>query len=365
MSPQQLRYPFSQPPLVGTTVTVAPGIKWLRMSLPMKLDHINLYLLDAGDGWWIIDTGMKIGETRDHWETIFENELEGKPVLAVLCTHMHPDHCGQAGWLCDKWRVPLYMTRTEYLYARTLSKLGAEDIAWTHVDFYRRAGIHDYSLEKAREQQHGFGSVVEPLPRAYRRLADGDFVTVGNLRWRVLTGQGHSPEHACLYNESLNVLLAGDQVIPRITSNVSVMAMEPEANPLRLWMDSHRKFLDQLPADTLVLPAHNTPFYGLHHRLRALLTHHEDHLLALEEACVEPKTALELLPVLFKRKLDQSQQGLALGECIAHLHLLMYRGQMLRDLDDDGCYRYHSIDESLPVRARPGTHTAHDGPLEV
>ena len=365
MSSTSLRYPFPDPPEPGTTIEVAPGIKWLRMSLPMRLDHINLYLVDAGAGWWVIDTGMKVGDTQANWEKVFAEEMGGKPVVAVLCTHMHPDHSGQAGWLCDRWQAPLYMTRAEYLMGRTLSQSTAEDLSWRYEEFYHLAGRTDFNLESERRTFRGFGSVVERYPSAYRRLEDGQVLVIGDRRWRVITGQGHSPDHACLYCESLNVLLAGDQVIPRITSNVSVGPMEPDANPLRLWMDSHRKFLDQLPADALVLPSHNKPFYGLHKRLRALLNHHEDHLLALEEACVEPQTAIDLLPVLFKRELDSSQMGLALGECIAHLHLLIYRGQMARELHEDGCYRYTSVDETLPVRARPGTHVPLESPMEV
>jgi len=185
------------------------------------------------------------------------------------------------------------------------------------------------------------------------------------VRWRIVVGRGHSPEHACLYSASLNVLISGDQVIPRITSNVSVSPGEPEGNPLRYWLASHQSFLEQLPADALVLPAHNTPFLGLHHRLRYLIQHHEDHLLALEDACREPKTAVELLPVLFKRKLDGNLIELALGECVAHLNYLYKRGQVERIEDDEGVYRFLSVDETLESRLRLGGHIPDDGPLQV
>ena len=191
------------------------------------------------------------------------------------------------------------------------------------------------------------------MPTAYRRLVDGAFLTINGQRWRVVVGRGHCPEHACLYSESLNILISGDQVIPKITSNVSVMAGEPEANPLNEWLASHERFLDILPADALVLPAHNAPFYGLHERLRYLIEHHEEHLLALEEACVDKApTAMELLPVLFKRPLDEHQLGLALGECIAHLNYLHQRGQLAREVNDKGQLRYRSIDDTLPMRLR-------------
>ena len=177
--------------------------------------------------------------------------------------------------------------------------------------------------------------------------------------------RGHSPEHVCLYSAALNVLISGDQVIPRITSNVSVSSSEPEGNPLRHWMASHQKFLEALPADPLVLPAHNLPFYGLHHRLRSLIQHHEDHLLALEQACLTPSTALELLPVLFKRELDDFQVDMALGECIAHLNYLVHRGQLNRELNTSGAWLYRSIDDSLQQRLRQMSHIPDDQPLQV
>jgi glyoxylase-like metal-dependent hydrolase (beta-lactamase superfamily II) len=344
---------------------VAPGIRWLRMPLPMALDHINLYLLEDDDGWWIIDTGIGFGPTQELWQQIFDRELGGKPIKAVLCTHMHPDHVGQAGWICDKWRVPLYMTMGEYMSARTYSKMTVDDLSWTSERYYRSAGMDADYFPAMKARFRGFGSVVEKMPGAYRRLEHSDYLTIGGVRWRVVVGSGHSPEHACLYSAALNVLISGDQVIPRITSNVSVSPGEPEGNPLRQWLASHQSFLEQLPADSLVLPAHNTPFFGLHDRLRFLVQHHEDHLLALEDACREPHSAYQLLPVLFKRELDEQQIDMALGECVAHLNYLTLRGQLQREEDAEGVYRYLSVDSTLEQRLRQGGHTPAEAPLQV
>jgi len=323
------------------------------MPLPMALDHINLYLLEDSDGWWIIDTGMKVGPTQTLWEKIFANELDGKPVKAVLSTHFHPDHIGMAGWLCDHWRVPFYMTQTEYLSGLSFSRMGKDDYGWTSEQHMHRSGYSAEQITQSKENFGGFGSIIHPMPNAFRRLCDGDRLSINGNSWRIIVGRGHSPEHACLYSESLNILISGDQVIPRITSNISVMGSEPEANPLRDWLHSLEHLLEELPADSLVLPAHNAPFTGLHRRLRYLIEHHEDHLLALEEACLERgQSAVELLPVLFKRKLDKHSLGLAVGECIAHLNYLLYRGQVERSLDDRGRYQYHSVDDTLGLRLR-------------
>ena len=363
MSTAGLEYPFADTPAPGELREIVPGVLWLRMPLPMALDHINLYLLEDTDGWWIVDTGIAVGPTRDMWKRVFATHLAGKPVKAVISTHCHPDHIGLAGWLCERWRVPFYMTQAEYFSSLVFSRLQAEHFSWTSEQFMQRAGYTREQVERVRKSFGGYSKFVEPLPTAYLRLVDGGSLVIKDRRWRVVVGKGHSPEHACLYCEALNILLSGDQVIPRITSNISVMALEPEANPLKQWFRSHERFLDLLPADALVLPAHNTPFRGLHERLRYLIEHHEDHLLALEQACLDATpTPMELLPVMFKRKLDDNHLGLALGECIGHLNFLHQRGQLARETDAQGRHRYRSIDATLSQRLRARRYEADDSP---
>ena len=208
-------------------------------------------------------------------------------------------------------------------------------------------------------------SKVAAFPVGFRRLQEGDVLAIGGHDWLVMVGSGHSPEHACLFCKSLRVLISGDQILPVITSNVSVHPSEPEANPLKVWMESHDRFLD-LPEDTFVLPAHNLPFYGVRQRLRALINHHEDRMLAIAEHCTTPHTAKALLPVLFKRKLDARQTMMALGEAIAHCHLLLHRNRIERQLDDDGVFRYVSIDPDLARRQHPNQHDEpDDAPMMV
>lgn len=358
-----IRYLFEDAPEPGQVREIAAGILWLRMPLPMELDHINLYLLEDDDGWWVIDTGINVDPTRELWEGVFERELAGKPIKAVVSTHYHPDHTGMAGWLCERWGAPFYMTEREYFTGIAFSRTTREHYSWTTAQYLSRCGYTAEQINAVKDNFGGFGSVITPMPLAYRRLEDGASLSINGNRWQIIIGNGHSPEHACLYCAALNILISGDQVIPRITSNVSVSASEPEGNPLKDWLYSHERFLERLPADALVLPAHNTPFYGLHERLRFLIEHHEEHLLALEQACLTATpTAMELLPTLFKRKLRDHHVGLALGECNAHLNFLLHRGQLAREEDEEGRYRYRSVDETLPMRLRKHEPSVDEGP---
>lgn len=365
----ELEYPYREHPAPGTTQEVVPGVRWLTMPMGGSLNHINLYLLEDDAGWWVVDTGLSLAETSELWREIFAADLGGRPVVGVICTHMHPDHVGQAKMITDEFRCPLYMTRAEYYQARAFSGGGATHHAtWISREFYIRAGMPADYLEALRRQWEGrasAGMTMPEMPAGYQRLEDGDVLTIGGRQWHVVVGAGHSPEHACLYCPSQKVLLSGDQILPVITSNVSVHPTEPEANPLKEWMESHDRFLE-LPGDLLVLPAHNLPFYGIRARLRALISHHEDRMLAIEEHCVQPALAKDLLPVLFARELDPRQMMMALGEAIAHLHLLMHRNRIERTLHEDGCYRFRSIDPDLARRAHPDRHDApSDGPMMV
>ncbi len=340
----QLEHPFEDVPRPAETIAVASGIKWLRMPLPFKgLDHINLWLLEDGDGWTIVDCGLRSSKVRDLWERLFETELEGRPVVRLIATHFHPDHLGLAGWLQERWSAPLWMTRSEWLFGRMLSLDVAEEAPPLAVEFYSRAGFG----ERAREALVAFGynhyaKAVAPIPARYHRIQQGEGIRIGANEWRVMIGHGHSPEHACLYCEKLGVMISGDQILPYITPHIGVYLNEPEANPLKEYLDSLQNFRD-LPDDTLVLPSHQTPFRGVQRRLAYLFVHHEDRLATLAAVCAEPATALEIVPKLFRRELDQFQTVLALGETLAHLNYLAFDGRLAWESDGQGIMRYQVL----------------------
>ncbi len=339
---RNLDYPFAARPETGRAVEVAPGVHWVRMPLPMQLNHINLWLLEDGDGWTVVDSGVRTAETLAAWEQLFTGPMQGRPVKRVIVTHMHPDHIGLAGWLVRKFDVELWITRTEFLTCRNLVSDTGQEAPQEGMRFYRAAGFSDELLENYKARFGRFGHGVYRLPSAYRRIVDGGEIAIGGRRWRVVVGNGHSPEHACLWCPELNVAITGDQLLPRISSNVSVHPTEPEADPLKDWLDSCAKLKAILPGDVLVLPSHNEPFRGAHLRLDELIAGHESAMAALHALCAEPRRAVDCFPALFRARITGGNYGMATGESLAHLNCLRARGRMTRTADADGVDWYES-----------------------
>jgi len=351
---QELQYPLGDTlPAPGATIALAPGVRWIRMTLPFALDHINLWLLrdtlDGREGWAVVDCCISRDEAKAQWEQVFATQLEGLPILRVLVTHMHPDHIGLAAWLCERWSTPqhecrLWISATDYGAARLASQsttaFGGEGAA----RFFAAHGLVDpEAIAKIRGRANYYPGLVPGLPERYRRLQDGDRVRIGGHDWRCISGFGHAPEHISLYCEALKVLISGDMMLPRISTNVSVYEMEPEADSLALFLASIDKF-SGLPPDTLVLPSHGKPFRGLHARIRQLHEHHRDRLAEVLEACsVRPCSAADVLPVLFRRKLDLHQTTFAMGESVAHLHALWHAGKLRRSKDAEGVWRFAPV----------------------
>jgi glyoxylase-like metal-dependent hydrolase (beta-lactamase superfamily II) len=341
-----LDYPCGEAPPVGSAREVAPGVLWLRMRLPFQLDHINLWAARDGEGWAAFDTGVQTPETATAWRTLFGEggALADGGLTRIFVTHMHPDHVGMAGWLTRKFGCRLWMTRVEYLTCRVLVADTGREAPTDGVNFYRAAGWDEEAIEAYRARFGGFGKFTHALPDSYRRLHDGEPLRIGEHEWRVVTGTGHSPEHACFYSKDLKVLVSGDQVLPRISSNVSVFPTEPDADPMGDWIDSLDKLRQAIPDGVLVLPAHNEPFRGLHARLDYLKSSQLQALDRLRRSLAEPKRAVDVFGELFGRPIttEPNLLGMATGESVAHLNYLLHRDEASREIDTDGVCWYQA-----------------------
>jgi glyoxylase-like metal-dependent hydrolase (beta-lactamase superfamily II) len=337
-------YPFESTPQPGHALGVARGVLWLRMRLPMPaLNHINVWALEDGEGWTLVDTGMQTPDTVADWQSAFAGPLAARPVLRVICTHMHPDHIGMAGWLTRQHNCRLWTTRLEYVSCRMLVADTGREAPADGVRFYHAAGWDDAALEHYRARFGGFGKAVYALPDSYRRVLDGEELRIGARTWRAVVGHGHSPEHLCLHCPELNVLISGDQVLPRITSNVSVFPTEPDADPLSEWLTSLASIKARVSDEVLILPSHNEPFRGLHARLDALIEGHEQRLARLLVELATPKRAVDLFGLLFRRRVGVDMLSMATGESVAHLNCLIGRGLVAREVDGAGVAWYRRI----------------------
>ncbi|NYT37901.1 MBL fold metallo-hydrolase [Allopusillimonas soli] len=351
MNPNEskLSYPWGdQQPLPGAVLNVADGVRWVRMPLPFALDHINVWLLrdqiDGREGWTLVDCGVARDEVKDLWKQIFDTALDGLPVLRVVVTHMHPDHIGLADWICKRWDAPMWITMTDYaiacLWSRTQSTSKGGPQGAGALAHFMRHGLADPDAQASiSKRDNYYASLVPSVPETFRRIMHGDRITIGGRIWQVIVGYGHAPEHASLYCDTLGVLISGDMVLPRISTNVSVFNFEPEANPLPLYLNSLRAY-DGLPEDTLVLPSHGRPFRGMHERIAQQHAHHAERLDEVMRACGQPQSAADIVPIMFHRKLDHHQLTFAMGEALAHLHALWHEGKLTRAMGDDGVYRF-------------------------
>jgi glyoxylase-like metal-dependent hydrolase (beta-lactamase superfamily II) len=335
MTLSAIEYPQSTPPAAGSPLTVASGIEWLRMPLPFALDHINLWLMADGETWTTVDTGIALDPVKDAWKSVMAERRLGR----LLVTHFHPDHLGLAAWLQEQTGAPLWITQGEFLTAQMVKhQIGAYSVP-AMLDFFRAHGLDEIRLRSMGERGNAYGKVVPAIPPSFHPLWEGEDVMIGGRAWRVIIGHGHAPEHASLYCDELHVLISGDMLLPRISTNIGVFAGVPDANPLA-WFLASLDRLRELPEDTLVLPSHGLPFRGLHFRVDQLHAHHADRCEELLTACQVPRSAAELLPVLFPRPItDPHQTMFAMGEAIAHLNYLE-QARHLERINDNGITRY-------------------------
>jgi glyoxylase-like metal-dependent hydrolase (beta-lactamase superfamily II) len=340
-----LSFPHRDAPAPGTVREVAPGVLWLRMPLPFALDHINLWLLEDGDAWTLVDTGLGDEPTRALWARLFADVIGARAVRRVLVTHYHPDHAGNAGWLCERFRAPLWMTQAEYLTAHAVREGVGGYVPGATLALFRANGLDDARHAQMATRGNIYRRQVPEFPASYRRIMDGEALVIGAREWQVIAGYGHAPEHAALCCEALGVLVSGDMLLPSISTNVSVWPVDPEGDPLGQFLASIRRYAT-LPAGTLVLPSHGLPFRGAAERVRQLEAHHEARLAEVMEACAEaPRSAADVIALLFRRKLDSHQMFFAMGEAIAHLHFLERAGSLARAVGADGVTRFSPAKE--------------------
>lgn len=334
-----LIYPYEHPPARGELIEITPEIKWLRMPMPYALDHVNVYLVRTPGGWLVVDTGLNSPQTREIWDELLGGPLRTEKVVGVHCTHYHVDHLGLAGYLTERWRVPLFMTYEEYYTLRGWPE-SLDAVPWQHADFFQRAGFPRELLAQTLVMFE-FGGEISPMPLSFVRLQDRCAHPLDE-GWRVMVGRGHSPEHALLFSRGKKVLISGDQLLPTISTNVSVSVMNPEDDPLSHWLASLER-LAAIPDDVLVLPGHGLPFYGARRRVAELQAHHRQRFQMIMDTCAERElSAYELVKVLYSVPLGDFDLQLALGECLAHVRYLARRGRLESRLDCEGVNRYGS-----------------------
>ncbi len=331
-----IAFPYPEPPEAGCVTEVAPGVLWARFWLPFRLNHVNMYLIEDGDGWMAVDTGIGLDDTKDAWNSLLEGPLRGRRLTGIVATHFHPDHIGLVGWLTERFGMPLHMPRTEFLTALAIQHRAFA----ANRPFYEEHGLPKEATDLVTTNGHGYLRLVTGLPTQFHRLVMGGRLTIGGRRFDVLTGGGHAPEQAMLYCVEDNIFFSADQVLTKISPNISVQPMEPEADPLGAYLSSLTHLREAVAADVLVLPGHHVPFTGLHARAGELAAHHAERCGLIAAACATaPRTATDLVPILFPRVTDPHQMGFAFSEVVAHVNYMRNRGELVQFREADGVLR--------------------------
>src|SRR6201996_5778512 len=342
--PSSLIFPVAVPPAPGALVDIAPGVRWLRLPLPYRLDHINVYLIENAGGWTVFDTGLGTGPCKEAWQIAFAGLAKGQSLKSTIVSHFHPDHVGLAGWLCQQYDLELTMPRPEYLHTLLLQFAPADYGEEVFRPFYQRHGLSAEATDVVLSRGHEYLRRTTGVPASYHRIKHNDTLRIGERSFTVLTGGGHALEQAMLYQPTERLFLAADQVIARISPNVSVHPMEPDLDALGIYLDSLRAIRGSVAPDVLVLPGHGLPFYGLHERVDELIAHHAQRCHEIDAACRQrPLSVAEIVPVLFTRPLDAHQTGFAFGEVLAHVNHMLAGGGVQLETDAGGVDRYRSM----------------------
>ncbi|MFV0246093.1 MAG: MBL fold metallo-hydrolase [Qingshengfaniella sp.] len=340
----EMTYPFPDPPGPGQAIEVAEGVLWLRLPLPMALDHVNIFALDDGDGWTLVDSGIDCKRSRAEWQQLLDGPLAGRPVRRVLLTHYHPDHVGLAGWFQAHHGAELVTTRTAWLYARMLQLDEQDRPVPETVRFWREAGMEAGLVEKRlKERPFNFADMVAPMPLGFTRIAEGSVVTAGGRRWDVRIGNGHAAEHATFWSRDDNLVIGGDQLLASISPNIGVHPTEPLANPLAEWLEACERLGRHATPDQLVLPGHKLPFTGLPLRLRQMIDNHLSALDRLHKGLDSPRKAAGCFEFLFRREISEGVYGLALAETVAHLNYLLAEGRVTRQMTETGAWAWQAV----------------------
>lgn len=325
-----LEYPFGNNAQLAQAELLRTGVYRLAIPLPgaLSMEHINTWIVDEGDSWSLVDCGYDFSPARQAWQGLERTLFAKKPVNRIVVTHHHVDHSGLAGWLSNRYGAAIYMAEAEF---NARCQVFLRQGLWSReegIDFFERAGLTAVEYETvANWLEFNIQGFDRPIGR-YRTLDGLDHLSIGEHAWQVITVRGHSPAHTCLYCENLGVLVAGDNLLPSLAAFVGIEPGDSLAfDPLGRFL-SDVKQLKELPADTLVLPAHGAPFIGLHNKLEQVEQHYRALLEKVLCACAEPSTVMAITRRFFPERIIQKNPFFTVAKVAAVVNHLLAQRQL-------------------------------------
>ncbi|MFC1945899.1 MBL fold metallo-hydrolase [Chloroflexota bacterium] len=326
---------------------IASGIYQLKVPIPDNpLGHLNCYLIEGNNGWFIIDTGWYTVEAFNYLEAGLKDlGIAFTDISTMIITHVHSDHFGLAG------KIKQVSPRTELLThqweavlieSRYIKFSDLRDKISAMLQCHGVPLLDRLSLEKASMPALKFVTVTFPD----RVLYGGEIISTGVYNLEVIWTPGHSPGHICLYEPQNRLLFSGDHILPSITPNVSYHVQSGD-NPLGDYVYALHK-LQNIPA-LKVLPAHEGIFTDLRGRIEQIVEHHDKRKNEIQNVLADefhnawevsstltwntPGLTWDNLPPLHKRG--------AVTETIAHLECMRWEGTVRRKIDGN-CISYAS-----------------------
>lgn len=312
------------------------GIYQVRLPLPFRLNHINSYAIKGREGWWLVDTGLNTELNRQVWQQFMTQEgISHRDIRAIYITHAHPDHFGAAGWLQGLTSAPVFISDVDEAAIQRIWQGKDQKMVDAVSEMFNSNGMPTLLTKDATKEMNALAASTQPLPR-FSTVKYSSTVRLGDFEYRTLLTPGHSDGHICYFNEEFGVLLSGDHLLPKITSNISLWP-NAQPDPLDNYLQSLQDNLRLSVA--LALPAHGHPFNNVKERIHELLTHHQERLNLMKGLVTGDDTVYSICKQAFGEGLNAHEVRFAMAETAAHLMYLVHRGELVVE-ERGGVYRY-------------------------
>jgi glyoxylase-like metal-dependent hydrolase (beta-lactamase superfamily II) len=300
----------------------------VRLPLPLRLNHVNSYLIEDEEGWSVIDPGLATDNTLTVWtEALQRYDLTFGDIRRIIVTHYHPDHYGLAGMFQQWTDAAVYSSKETFDWAdRTYHSESIRKSA----QFSRKCGVPASLVAQMSEHNEELFTWVKPIEGAKVLLEPEEDILLGGTQFQVKFGNGHAEGSVGFLHQASGLFIGGDLLLEKITPNITY-DYSTGADPLQDYFDTLKK-LQTLHIQT-VLPGHGEAFQLSESFIDRVIEHHLERLQEIRSIWKHSNagelTPYEISTRLFPKVADPASVSFALGETVAHLRYLQKRNELV------------------------------------